>query len=102
MSIEHSPARATDTAISGGVPAEGDAAFWHELINERAAGQFLGLTDRTLQALRQRGGGPCYLRLSARCLRYRRADLRAWVNERIRTSTSDPGADQADPCHVPG
>ncbi len=65
--------------------------FWNSLIDEKAAAAFLGLTDRTMQALRQRGGGPRYVHISSRCLRYRRADLRAWANARVRTSTSDPG-----------
>ncbi len=58
-----------------------DEDYWHSLINERKAAGFLDLTDRTLQALRQRGGGPRYVVISARCIRYRRIDLRAWVKQ---------------------
>ncbi len=65
--------------------------YWHALIDEKAAAEFLDLTDRTLQAYRHRGGGPRYIRLSSRCLRYRRVDLREWAEARMRTSTSDPG-----------
>ena len=65
--------------------------YWHALINEREGGRFLGLTDRTLQSYRQRGSGPKYISISSRCLRYRRIDLKAWADARIRTSTSDPG-----------
>ena len=97
MSLEHSPARATDTAIQGGgpVPLEDNPGFWFELINERVAGVFVDLTPRTLQALRQRGGGPRFCRLSSRCVKYRRIDLRAWSEARLRTSTSDPGQEAA-------
>ena len=68
-----------------------DADYWFSLINEKVAAAFLGLTDRTVQALRQRGSGPRYYFLSSRCLRYRRIDLREWAEKRVRTSTSDPG-----------
>ena len=66
-------------------------AYWHELIDEKAAGDFLGVVDRTMQTMRQRGGGPRYVSISARCLRYRRIDLKAWADSRLRSSTSDPG-----------
>ena len=95
MSIEHHPIRSKPDGLAGidglarGPP--GDANFWYELINEKAAAKFLGLTDRTMQAYRHRGGGPQYIRLSSRCLRYRRIDLRAWAEARMRKSTSDPG-----------
>ncbi len=35
-----------------------DANFWNCLINEKVAAKYLGLTDRTMQVFRQRGGGP--------------------------------------------
>ena len=94
MSLEHSPARAQDAAVQGGALdlPEADLAYWNALIDERAAGDFLGLAARTMQAIRQRGGGPKYISISARCIRYRRLDLRAWSEARLKTSTSDPGA----------
>ena len=82
MSLEHSPARSEDDAAP---------EFWHALIDEKAAASFLGLERRTMQGLRQRGGGPQYVFISSRCLRYRRIDLRDWFELRMRTSTSDPG-----------
>ncbi len=72
-----------------------DRNFWHGLIDEQAAAGFLGLTIRTLQGWRYRGGGPQYVRVSARCIRYRRADLREFSEARLRTSTSDPGPEAA-------
>ena len=69
------------------------ADYWHSLIDEIEAGKFLGLSPRTMQLHRQRGGGAPYVRISARCIRYRRADLRDWSADRIRTSTSDQGGD---------
>ena len=95
MSLEHHPVRGepgTVTDLDGaprGPPEASD--YWQALIGERAAAAFLGLTNRTLQAYRHRGGGCRYIRISSRCLRYRRIDLRSWAEARVRTSTSDPG-----------
>ena len=91
MSPEHSPARSTDTAVQGGGPAEGEQDYWHSLIDEREAADFLGLTHRFMQHRRQQGGGPRYIAISSRCIRYRRIDLRAWSETLLRASTSDPG-----------
>lgn len=60
------------------------------------AAHLLGLSHRTLESMRVRGGGPRFIRLSARAIRYRRADLVAWADERSRESTSDMGG----PGHV--
>ncbi len=35
----------------GGPPVDPD--YWHALINEKAAGDFLGLTDRAVQKMRR-------------------------------------------------
>jgi hypothetical protein len=45
------------------------------------AAHLLALSIRTLEGLRLRGGGPPFVRLR-RVIRYRRADLRAWVDAR--------------------
>ena len=95
MSLEHSPARATDAAIQGPdpapSPAEADGDYWHALIDEKAAADFLDLTDRTMQKKRQRGDGPRYIVLSSRCIKYTRLLLKEYADERLRSSTSDPG-----------
>lgn len=64
------------------------------LMNEIQAAAFLGLTRRALQNFRLVGGGPKYVRISIRCIRYRKKDLVEWSNERIRTSTSELEAAQ--------
>ena len=87
MSMEHSPVRFTAAATRGNeIP---DADYWHSLIDENEAATFLNLSARTLQGLRYRGGGPPFVRISSRCLKYRRLDCRNWAESRLRTSTSD-------------
>ncbi len=102
MSLEHSPARGADATIQGGAPdlPEADLAYWNALIAEKPAGDHLGLTDRTMQKFRQQGGGPRYIVISSRCIRYRRRDLEAWANARVRTSTADDGQGVPEP-HSP-
>ena len=90
-------ASGTDAPEEQGPGNGRDPDFWYSLIAEKAAGEFLDLTVRGMQAMRQRGGGPPYVRVSARCIRYRRADLRAWAEKRLRKSTSDPGDGQPEP-----
>lgn len=51
----------------------------------------LGLSPRTVEALRLRGGGPPYIQVTPKAVRYRRRDLDAWITARSRKSTSDPG-----------
>ena len=70
-----------------------DADYWYSLIDEEAAAAFRGVTVRKMQKDRQTGDGPKFIRLSSRCIRYRRVDLRADAESRMRTSTSDAGAD---------
>ena len=50
-----------------------------------------GLEPRTLEAKRLRGGGPLFVRISARAVRYRRKDLIDWIENRLVRTTSDPG-----------
>lgn len=64
------------------------------LLDEVQAGAFLGLTPRALQAMRQRGGGPLFVRISSRCIRYRRRDLIAWTESRLARSTSDTSCEK--------
>ena len=68
-----------------------DPGYWYELIDEKPAGGFLKVTDRTMQAMRQRGDGPRFVRISSRCIKYRRIDLREYSEARLRTSTADAG-----------
>ncbi len=75
-----------------GPPSEiDDPVFWHELIPETEAADFLDLTTRSMQGMRQSGGGPPFFRLSARGVKYTRYRLKRWYDGRMRSSTSDSG-----------
>jgi len=64
------------------------------LLSSKDVSELTGLAIRTLEGLRVKGGGPVYVRLSPRAIRYKRGDVRTWINERLRTSTSDKGCAQ--------
>lgn len=68
------------------IPGHPDA-----LLFTAEAAFFLGLSARTLEAFRLRGGGPPYFAVTPKAVRYRRSDLEAWIWARRRTSTSDSG-----------
>jgi hypothetical protein len=76
-----------DRASAGESPDDRD--YWEGLISETEAARFIGLSIRFLQNKRVRGGGPLYVPISRRCVRYRRRDLIAWANERIEAHTSE-------------
>lgn len=73
-------------------PPTPDPDHFDCLLNERQAAEFLGFTIRALQAWRLRGGGPLYVKVSARAVRYRRRDLMAWTEARLRANTSEASA----------
>lgn len=63
--------------------------YWYGLNDEKAASRFLGVTPRYMQARRQKGGGPRFVRLSGRCIKYRRIDLKEWAEAHLRSSTAE-------------
>ncbi len=92
MSLDSHPLREAPGVPDAAGHAD-DPDYWHALINEKEAGDFLGLSDRAMQKMRQAGGGPRFIRISSRCIRYTRVLLKSYADDRVRESTS--GDDQA-------
>lgn len=68
-------------------------AHSHAFLLEAEAAELLRLSPRTLQRLRQEGGGPRFRRLGARRrgrIVYAADDLIAWADARAVSSTSEP------------
>ena len=59
------------------------------LLNQKQVAEQFGLTESFLEARRMRGGGPRFIRISHRCVRYAPQDLREWLAERAASSTSE-------------
>jgi hypothetical protein len=76
------------------IPLDPDA-----LLFETEAAYLTALSPRTLQMLRQKGGGPQFVHLGQggkssmhrTGVRYQRRTLLEWIDRRRRNSTSDPG-----------
>lgn len=50
-----------------------------EWLDTRAVAAMTSLTQRAIESLRQRGEGPAYSRIGRKIIRYRRADVEAWL-----------------------
>jgi len=66
--------------------------------NETQAALFLGVSVRTLQAWRVRGGGPPYVKIS-RVVRYQRGALAAFQEQHTVSSTSEARGGREPPDH---
>ncbi len=60
------------------------------VLDTRAAADFLGVSARTLEGFRVRGGGPRFVKIGG-AVRYRVESLDAFLRQQERASTSDPG-----------
>lgn len=81
--IDH-PSRRTEMTTTSPTTVDPDS-----LMGEPEAARFLCYSGRALQNWRVRGGGPRFVKVSGRSIRYRRRDLLAWIEERTRSSTSE-------------
>jgi predicted DNA-binding transcriptional regulator AlpA len=59
-----------------------------QLMNETQAADILCYSVRALQNWRHRGGGPRFVKVSARSVRYRHSDLILWIESRTVSNTS--------------
>ena len=69
-------------------PAMLDASSGEALMTTQQAAAFLGLSPRTLEGYRRKGDGPSFVAISRNLVRYRPADLRAWLEGRVAPHTA--------------
>jgi hypothetical protein len=60
-----------------------------DLLDPRQLAAWLGVSTHFLKIGRHRGYGPRYYRASPHQIRYRRGDVRQWLNERSHQSTAE-------------
>lgn len=65
------------------------AAISIRLLTASEAANHLQVSPKTLETWRSRGGGPNFIQLRNRAIRYRIADLDAFIEQGVRRSTSD-------------
>jgi hypothetical protein len=64
-----------------------------EAVTTAEASRILGVPACTLATWRSRGGGPPFLKLGGRAVRYQRRGLFEWLISRQRINTADRGDD---------
>jgi excisionase family DNA binding protein len=65
-----------------------DPVTGQRLLSTREAAAALGMSHRTLEGLRHRGGGPLFKALGRNLVRYKLDDLMAWVESRSAPHTA--------------
>jgi predicted DNA-binding transcriptional regulator AlpA len=63
-----------------------------QLLTELEAATLLNVSHRSLQNWRVRGGGPQFVKIGGRIVRYRCADLVSWLEQQLRRNTSQLSA----------
>jgi predicted DNA-binding transcriptional regulator AlpA len=61
------------------------------ILRQKDAALYLGLRESTIEKMRVSGSGPRFVKLGSRAIGYALEDLDLWIEERKRSSTSDPG-----------
>lgn len=64
-----------------------DNAEIRPLLHPKVVAHHLGVSTRTLEGWRYRGGGPRFVVLGPRCIRYRPEDVDAFIRDRMATNT---------------
>lgn len=59
----------------------------NRLLTTAEAASYINYTPRFLEARRIRGGGPKFVRISGRAVRYRLEDLNDWIESRLVSNT---------------
>jgi predicted DNA-binding transcriptional regulator AlpA len=67
-----------------------DPDYYDRLIGEKEAASYLCYSVRALQNWRVRGGGPLFIKVSGRSVRYTRGDLQEWINSKRVANTTCP------------
>lgn len=53
---------------------------------EKQAARYVGVNENTMRIWRYENRGPRYFKAGEKLIRYRRADLDEWINNRLATS----------------
>lgn len=58
-----------------------------QLIDEKQASQLMGISPRTLQGYRVKGGGPEFIKLNNKIVRYKISAIQNWINDNKKINT---------------
>jgi len=60
-----------------------------QILSRKALAEHLGVSDEALAQMATRGTGPQYVKISGRLVRYRMADVEAWLESNLVSSSRD-------------
>jgi len=60
-----------------------------ELLTPEEAAKIMGRAVTTLQSMRSNGGGPKFIKVGHRTVRYKREDIMAWLEQRTFNNTTE-------------
>ena len=66
------------------------------MMTPRDAARYMGVDFNTVKRWRRTGEGPPFYRYSSRCVRYKRAELDAWIAQHSDPNTDSPSEAPAD------
>jgi predicted DNA-binding transcriptional regulator AlpA len=69
--------------------ADASAGPPDQLIDSKALAAWLGVSEQWVEIARSKGHGPEFVKLGPRRVRYRRASVLAWLEERTRQATGE-------------
>lgn len=81
----------TTTATKGNSQPHETTVALPKLMNQRDLAAYLGKSTAWCERARWAGEGPRFIKLG-RHVRYRADDVLAWIEDNVRTSTSEGGA----------
>jgi len=60
-----------------------------QILSRKALAEHLSVSDEALAQMATRGTGPKYVKISGRLVRYRMADVEAWLESNLVSSSRD-------------
>ncbi len=92
MNTSQQPIILNDLPPVPGIQGQELADYWYALLDQEQAARYQGYTARKMEKDRHIGGGPEYIEISSRCIRYRRIDLWLFNEARRRANTARKAA----------
>ena len=73
------------------MPHRNNLLLQKELLTEAEFAEFMTVSQRTAQNWRQKGNGPKHLLITSKKIRYKPADILAWLETKLTTDSSKCG-----------
>lgn len=85
--LTRTASRVSEPPIGPATPAAHQPAL-ASLLTPAEAAKRLGVGQRLLERWRSTGGGPCFVKMTGKTVRYRSEDLEAFISGNVRKNTA--------------